>query len=285
MREQMLRHVQWFVVAGSVTSACAALVACTAPPVGEDVGSQSAAIEGGTPTTAFPAVGNLVVNTVAGYPLPYCTATLVAPDVILTAAHCVVRAEAAPSFLDFAPCRPKINESSRFVLSAAAGGAQYPIDVANSRVYVGGQSVGELLADNNPAWSTVTSLGMCGTARNANYYALHPWEDIAILGIAPSGGGLPNVPPMQAWTAPSGQVAGFLAGTFTWLGRAGGAATTSYAGSGLLRQSYLGDLCIGANTQLAPGGWNFFARVQACDGSNAVAGLLEGGDSGGAAAG
>ncbi len=70
----------------SLTAAAAMLAACTQPTddTTEDVGSTDSAIVGGTTTTAYPAVGALVdVNG------PFCTATVIAPRVLVTAAHCV----------------------------------------------------------------------------------------------------------------------------------------------------------------------------------------------------
>lgn len=74
----------------SLAAAAATLTACTQPT--EDAGegtvdSTDSAIVGGTTTTAYPAVGALIDENG-----PFCTATVVAPRVLVTAAHCVVDA-------------------------------------------------------------------------------------------------------------------------------------------------------------------------------------------------
>ncbi len=70
---------------------------CAAEQGGDsaDVESNEASIVGGTPTAAFPAVGAL---TDRGF--PFCTGTVVAPRVVVTAAHCLT--DGAPSTMRFA---------------------------------------------------------------------------------------------------------------------------------------------------------------------------------------
>jgi MYXO-CTERM domain-containing protein len=79
------------VSARRVSAGLAALVlgsACAAPP-GEGVRASEAAIIGGAETTGDPAVVMLVGIPADHATFDACTASLVAPDVLLTAAHCV----------------------------------------------------------------------------------------------------------------------------------------------------------------------------------------------------
>ncbi len=55
------------------------------PPQTDDLGSSQEAIVGGTETAEWPAIGAYLID---GGNSGICTATLVAPDVLLTAAHC-----------------------------------------------------------------------------------------------------------------------------------------------------------------------------------------------------
>ena len=76
----------------SILALVATLGGCAAEANGEDddVTSSSSPIIGGTTTSAFPAVGAL---TQGGS--PFCTGTVVAPRVVVTAAHCLAGARAS----------------------------------------------------------------------------------------------------------------------------------------------------------------------------------------------
>jgi secreted trypsin-like serine protease len=67
------------------------LAACSTTTQEDDAVGGEDAITGGTASQAWPAVGFLTETIQVGgprRPLPYCTATLIAPRVVLTAAHC-----------------------------------------------------------------------------------------------------------------------------------------------------------------------------------------------------
>lgn len=74
--------------------ALVAAAACVEVDDGGALGTRAAAVIGGTPTAvgAHPAVGALVDPGVT------CSGTLIAPDVVLTAAHCIMDASALPGF-------------------------------------------------------------------------------------------------------------------------------------------------------------------------------------------
>lgn len=67
----------------------ATFAACAAPP-SEDEGASGDAIVGGVETKEEPAIGYLGLRfTASNLVVTFCTATLIAPDVAITAAHCL----------------------------------------------------------------------------------------------------------------------------------------------------------------------------------------------------
>src|SRR5689334_4981917 len=84
-----MKHLLRFVWAPAVLL----LTACAADPSAaddEDVGVDEAAIIDGEPSApgAFAATGALLAH-YQGQLYPFCTGTLIAPDTVLTAAHCM----------------------------------------------------------------------------------------------------------------------------------------------------------------------------------------------------
>lgn len=73
--------------------ALAASSGCAGDGDGEAVGETSVAIVNGDVTTAYPAVGHLIVNDSWN-----CTATLIAPQIVVTATHCVFYTSASIRF-------------------------------------------------------------------------------------------------------------------------------------------------------------------------------------------
>jgi len=80
--------------------------------------SNSDSIVGGTTTTEFPAVGTLSSTDLGG---PFCTATLIGPRTVLTAAHCLDDVDA--SAFEFLTGPNSDTPTARF---KASGGKQHP---------------------------------------------------------------------------------------------------------------------------------------------------------------
>jgi secreted trypsin-like serine protease len=85
-----------FIPAGlSLVVLASSLAACAVEPNGDDATSSSSSIVGGSVTSDYPAVGALTRSGRS-----FCTGTVVAPRIVVTAAHCVV--EQRPSSIRFA---------------------------------------------------------------------------------------------------------------------------------------------------------------------------------------
>jgi len=69
-----------------LVASCVSSVGCAASDGGEENDSSQEAIVGGAESLANPAVGYIMET---GDPEPVCTGTLIAPNVVLTAAHCI----------------------------------------------------------------------------------------------------------------------------------------------------------------------------------------------------
>lgn len=115
------------------------LAGCTAdgrwtPP--DEIRDQLQAIIGGQPTEAWPAVGAYAIN---GGHNGMCTAVLVAPDMVLTAAHCVLDSGNGDTFI-MAPDLDDAYLSDRHDVAEAImhpgydGQAKHPHDVALLRL-------------------------------------------------------------------------------------------------------------------------------------------------------
>jgi hypothetical protein len=88
MSSNIVRHVRLTTFAGLALLSLEPLACGTASPrAGEDIGSAAAAIQGGTVDTSDPAIVAILINSSQG--LSMCSGTLVAPNLVLTAHHCV----------------------------------------------------------------------------------------------------------------------------------------------------------------------------------------------------
>ena len=112
-RGPVLRPRSSFAVVSLVMLSLVAGCAAPADEAETEPADGTSAIVGGIATDAAPAVGFLaVVSTATAEPFSFCTATLVAPNVILTAAHCLesdetLRKKHGPTYLHFGVGRPK----------------------------------------------------------------------------------------------------------------------------------------------------------------------------------
>jgi secreted trypsin-like serine protease len=91
------------------------LLACSAPPDG--VGASSRAIVAGAADSADPAIVELVA--VQGNALAKCTATLVSPHVLLTAAHCIAETAGARYVIFVGPDDSQVAQKDLLPVSAA----------------------------------------------------------------------------------------------------------------------------------------------------------------------
>ncbi len=84
--------------------AALSLAACSDVSPAPPVETQDLSIVGGTPTTSWPAVGTLVVDDGGANFASFCTATLIAPNWVLTAAHCVSDPDIPQWAIKFTTC-------------------------------------------------------------------------------------------------------------------------------------------------------------------------------------
>ena len=115
-----MKSVAWFAVMVLGVSGCAVEQASS-----EEAESNASEIVGGTKTTGFPAVGALVDG--GG---PFCTGTVVAPRVVVTAAHCLEGVQSASS-LGFALGASAFRPQQVLKVAAATVHPQY--DARNIR--------------------------------------------------------------------------------------------------------------------------------------------------------
>lgn len=116
-----MKSVVWFAMIVLGVSGCAA----EASQSQEEAESSASEIVGGTTTTAHPAVGAIVDN--GG---PFCTGTVVAPRVVVTAAHCL-EGVTSPNQIGFALGPNAFRPQKVILVSAATVHPQY--DARNIR--------------------------------------------------------------------------------------------------------------------------------------------------------
>lgn len=119
----------------------AASVGCAAEHAEDDAEASTEAVVGGSETRAVPAIGYLAHGFAADgrwlVVLPFCTGTLIAPDVVVTAAHCVEEAKSKGYALHFGTGVPREPEVLVPVAEAVmhpgygpAGRHAYAFDIA-----------------------------------------------------------------------------------------------------------------------------------------------------------
>lgn len=136
-----------------VLLACLTLAAgCVASAPDEDDDTAStAAIIGGRKTSSYPAVMALFAGNLGTGEGALCTATLIAPRVLLTAAHCVSAAEVGPS-AHFVVLAGSDVDSPQQVLKVAAVMSDPAFDAARLEA---GHDIGAVLLDSPSAVSPI----------------------------------------------------------------------------------------------------------------------------------